>query len=1172
MTEVKNYIPSYPSPDDENLIINLTHLKEFAILQLQADEDIPTEKGEPLQSQQLESKYYSPNTPYAKGVLHHEVGTGKTCVASIIIERFKHTFVDGKPRKPALVIVRNSALRDAMRNEIANICTKDVYFAKLTETDMRKLDTEGMVTMTEEAKMRRLNVAISKTYEIVKYGDILDVKTGKAKSGKGMPSDETIIRDYSNRVIIIDEIQNIRQQPGGRSEGDDSTKPAKRKGKKSKVNEDEELEKDVEVQEEKEKSEKDDVIKQKKHRNRYDNLHKFLHLVENCRVLLLTGTPIWDKVYDIAGLFNLILPLNDQFPVLQKFTKEYFDSNNIIKPKKAKEFSRRIRGKVSYLRALISTAKRTEIGVTKPWLEHTIIFPSAMGDIQSKSVAEAVKRFENDSTAGSFYSDARDAANCTYPVINKTGDVVNGTYGVKAFTSMAITVHERKAYETSKKTGLTTERLIITRKFAFHDKRVKEQLGPAKGKDEYANLRRYNAKLASIIQMMRDPDRLEEKVLIFNDSVKGTGGVISTALILELWGFRWVKEGFKSITPKENTVERPGYFITITSEEGTIHEQAQIREVLAFCNNPNNIYGTTIRIIIGSEAISQGYTLKAIRQAHGMHGHWNLAFIDQFFGRTFRTGSHNQLPEKERYINIYRHVVVDEGKGKDAVTLPEGVSYPSGGTFSPKETIDTYIYKVAETKEFLDAQIYRLMKIESWNCSLTYKRNVLITDTHGSRECDYVECNYLCDGYDEKNIDKITKSKFINGKSVSKEQANVWNYPIDVATSDDSNYNLLYSDKDVKDYTSNIIELFHNYFALRYDMITLLLPYKPSVKFVLLTALGNIINKRIPVRNRYGIVSYLNEVNNIYYLDDYITEKSDYMSSVYTVFPLVNEFASLENVIESTKLLEDKPKVCDFTDNPTTQTFNMLSDRTQILLLEASLEKDRTGTLTKSEKVIYDFITTHLSKELFIMKDGNIVHNMYNTEYSGTSYNTASKNLEHNGRLRVYNIRSNKWNYVSTSKEEEYINEIKEKSNRKVAAPAISDNPYKIYGSSDAKNQKFKIHDDRQGKARAGRVCMEGGCKITYLYDVFHHLEHLPYDDEVSERFGGKSKNKLIEALLTTKNFNESPFVNEVDSMSTEKLEKLYSLFSMNKQELCNSLERFLKGDNPDNLNLYVET
>ena len=46
--------------------------------------------------------------------------------------------------------------------------------------------------------------------------------------------------------------------------------------------------------------------------------------------------------------------------------------------------------------------------------------------------------------------------------------------------------------------------------------------------------------------MMRDPSRLNEKVFIYFDSVRGTGGALSIAYTLQLWGFHWIKSVPKS--------------------------------------------------------------------------------------------------------------------------------------------------------------------------------------------------------------------------------------------------------------------------------------------------------------------------------------------------------------------------------------------------------------------------------------------------------------------------------------------------------------------------------------------------------------------------------------------------------------------------------------------------
>lgn len=1129
MTDVKNFIPSYPPSDDKELIIKLSHLEEFSELQLGPNERVPLTKGTPLVHQELQARYFSINTPYDKGILWHEVGTGKTCAASLIVERFKKSLVDGKPRKPALVIVRNAALRDSLRNEISKICTGDIYLPKLTESELKRLEIDSIVEMTEEAKMRRLNSAISKTYEIVKYGEILDVKS---KSGKGMPSDEVIVRDYSDRVIIVDEIQNIRLQHEPADKSKKITKP------------------------------KSDATKVKKERGRYQNLHKFLHLVKNCRILLLTGTPGWDKVYDIAGIFNLILPLNNQFPVLQKFIKEYFTEDGDILPEKIDDFTEKVRGKVSYIRAMISSAKREEIGATKPWLKHIVVYPSAMSEYQAGFVREALKKLE-ENKEGPIYSDARDAANCIYPELDKSNKSTNGVYGTEAFAKYAITEKMRKTYEKGKKEPT----IVVTKTIGFSNiDAYRKLLGPADDPDIYANLRKYSAKFATIVEMLRDPTRGKEKVFIYNDSVKGTGGIISLALIMKLWGFKWLKHPENAKYSEDST---EGFFV-ITSETGTINESAQIRRALEIFNADNNIYGNVARIILGSETISQGYTLKAVRQTHVIQGHWNMASIDQSLGRVFRTGSHDQLPEAERYVNIYRHVALEgckENSKKDCVKLEKGISSPSGGIFSKSETIDVYVYSVAERKEYMTSQLYRLMKKAAWDCALAYKRNVLVTDADGSRECDYIECNYQCDSYSKSDIDKKSGDNFL-----AEGQGKVWSYDVKPdAISETSNYNLLYSDKDVSDYTKNIIEIFHNYFALRYDMIVSLLPYENPIKFILIKALANIINSRIPIRNRYGIISYLNESNNIYFLNANVSEKFDYLSSVYTVFPLVTEKTSLEDVLESIQLNEDEIYIKNFVKNPSTETFNKFSNRTKIILLESSVAMRESGKIANLQgQSVINFVISTLKNELYNMEDGNIVHNMYNSEYEGTGYDISAKKLEKNGELRVFDKKSGIWNNVREEEEEKYLSELKSYGDKK-SKDTLAHNPYKIYGSVDVKNQ-FKIHDGRQAKARAGRVCIAGGCKITYLYEVFHHLGHLPYDDEVNQSIKGKGKKIIMGLLSSIKTFESSPFANEVDDMSASDLEKLYAMFTMNKQELCDSIERFLKGENPEKLNLFVTT
>ena len=71
-------------------------------------------------------------------------------------------------------------------------------YLNLQEAEIR----EGK-SLTEEARVIRLNKAISKTYEIVTMETFL----------KNLPQDKEIVRRYADRIIIIDEAHALRIQP-----------------------------------------------------------------------------------------------------------------------------------------------------------------------------------------------------------------------------------------------------------------------------------------------------------------------------------------------------------------------------------------------------------------------------------------------------------------------------------------------------------------------------------------------------------------------------------------------------------------------------------------------------------------------------------------------------------------------------------------------------------------------------------------------------------------------------------------------------------------------------------------------------------------------------------------------------------------------------------------------
>jgi len=83
-------------------------------------------------------------------------------------------------------------------------------------------------------------------------------------------------------------------------------------------------------------------------------------------------------------------------------------------------------------------------------------------------------------------------------------------------------------------------------------------------------------------------------------------------------------------------------------------------------------------------------------------------------------------------------------------------------------------------------------------------------------------------------------------------------------------------------------------------------------------------------------------------------------------------------------------------------------------------------------------------------------------------------------------------------------------------------------------------------------------------------LGHLPYKEEVDSGVNVKDKKDIIGLLNNMQTFSSSMFFSKASDMSVTDLRKLYAMFTMDKKELCDSIERFLKGENPEKLNMFI--
>jgi superfamily II DNA or RNA helicase len=143
-------------------------------------------------------------------------------------------------------------------------------------------------------------------------------------------------------------------------------------------------------------------------------------------------------------------------------------------------------------------------------------------------------------------------------------------------------------------------------------------------------------------------------------------------------------------------------------------------------------------ILIGTAVLKEGVSLKNVQNVHIFEPWFNRSKIDQIIGRALRYCSHKDLPENERYVNIYQYV-----------SMYPNISYKDINNFEKYNDIknlisyDIYALHIAEKKDIEIKKLERIFKEISIDCLLNYQYNNLV-GKENSRECDYTTCKYYC--------------------------------------------------------------------------------------------------------------------------------------------------------------------------------------------------------------------------------------------------------------------------------------------------------------------------------------------------------------------------------------------------------------------------------------------
>lgn len=626
--------------------------KEFNELKLEKIEKLSIERDF-LNHQKIIARFMSPYTTNSGILLFHGLGSGKSCTSIATTELIKN--VPSSPFKHCLFLAKGKNLIQNFINELVYKCTDDIYTAKKDEYE------------TELEKTRKINKNIGSFYSFETFE--------KMAKNNISPFDDKILEEkYSNYVIIIDEVHNLR------------------------------LTSDTSI---------------------YSSFHRFLHSVKNCKIILLSGTPMRDRPEEIATIMNLLLPIDSQLPVGEDFVKKFLECNNerecipVLKQDKSSELKKYFHGRISYLQTMKSDVKVKYMGSYK--INYLTLYSLTMDQFQYKYYLKAFetdKELINNKRTG-VYNDSRQASSFVFP------DGTYGSIGFKKYINTPKKTSSKLFKYMNKSYTLKPEFLNEFKKYETEESRLKK-------------LREYSAKYADCIEKIV---KNKENHFVYMEFVEGSGAILFAKILEKLFGF--------SESKGQETTPGKRYAI-ITNKTAATNE---IKNIIKLQNSSKNMNGDYLQVIIGSGIISEGFSFKNIMSIHILTPDWNFAGTEQAIFRGLRLFSHKDLESsgKDITVKIYLYCLLT---GKNL------------------ESIDQLMLKTSEDKDISIKSIERAMKEASFDCPLNRNRNITDSYENGTRECDYENCEYSCDYIDNKeyknvSIDYSTYNLFYSQKKIA---------------------------------------------------------------------------------------------------------------------------------------------------------------------------------------------------------------------------------------------------------------------------------------------------------------------------------------------------------------------------------------------------------------------
>lgn len=874
----------YPNIKDSNLQKKISLKKEFQhkyksetkdIVQLDKENNLCNYQNFTLSShQKFVKNFMSPNTPYNGLILYHGMGSGKTCSAIRITEEFrKYNKYNINFKK--IMIIASPNVQDNFKlqlfdesklKKVNNLWKLDGCMGLEFIEELNNYDVENM---SKDEIIKKIKKIINSSYVFMGYekmSNIIEKELNKIKTNDKEKRKKIVKKQlnklFSDTLIVVDEAHNIRLSS----------------------------------------------INSKK--KTATMLEILVSNVKKMKLLLLTGTPMYNDSTEIVFLLNLLnmndnqkkININKIFDKSGNFLKE--DDDEIGK----KRLIQKANGYISYVRGenpynfpfriypnyynSANSIKNYKYPKTM-YNGNKIESPLQFLDLYMNNLSEVQKE-------GYLYS--------LKNINEKSIKNDNFSYGYRelqeSLFSLTITYpSEDGKYITGKEILSSLMKKTLNHKYSYNDENNRIF--------EYENIGTYSCKIKSIIDNIINSEGI---VLVYSQYLDN--GLIPLALALEELGFSRINsknnllKSKKSINPynilskNNNGSFKQGKYSMITGNQII---SSNISNDLKVINSDNNINGLNCKVVLISQAGSEGIDFKNLRQVHILEPWYNLFRIEQIVGRAIRNCSHKKLELKDRNTQIFMHS-----------------SYIDDSI----ETIDMMLYRMCEEKAKKIGMVQKVLKSVSVDCIINYDQlkfseldqNIPITlstsekieynikDKPFSLVCDYSDdCEYKC------------INELLNNDNI-----------------DDSTYT--YESTIDKNIIKNIKELFlKKHVYKKNDIVEYINNINTETNLdIIYSSLSYLIDNK----NEYIVDKYLRKGNLINIKDLYIFKPVE-LKTVTSVYDIITPFKSnikelkidLDNSIENksdqpltskSNKSKSKSKSNSKTENKTNQKYNSI--------------------------------------------------------------------------------------------------------------------------------------------------------------------------------------------------------------------------------------------------------